>query len=179
MSLAVLFESYNSDIMRRFRSLGVNLTAGHELAEALAYHTSNKPLFGFAKRHREHDPAVQKELNIALAHHAAEDNEKGVQLCLWAGADAHAPAPSLRFPDYAEDDCNGDSFLGFSAVHEACQRGNARILERLGPDPLRDNFDELYSIAGSAAVVEVLARLSLPRSWNGYPPASLLVDAAL
>jgi hypothetical protein len=69
-------------MLERFRSLGVNLTAGHELAEALAYHTSNKPLFGFAKRHREHDPAVQTELNIALAHHAAEDSEKGVQLSL-------------------------------------------------------------------------------------------------
>jgi hypothetical protein len=61
------------------------------LAEALAYHTSNKPLFGFAKRHREYDPAIQKQLNIALLHHTEEGNEKGVQLCLWAGPIPIAP----------------------------------------------------------------------------------------
>jgi hypothetical protein len=59
-----------------------------QLAEALAYHTSNKPIFGFAKRHREHDPAIQNELNIALAHHAAEGNEKGIALCLCVGAES-------------------------------------------------------------------------------------------
>ncbi len=109
---------------------------------------------------------MQTELNIALAHHAAEGNEKGVQLCLWAGGDAHAPAPSLRFPEFADDDTDGDEsgrFLGFSAIHEACQKGDARILERLGPDPSRDDFDELYSTAGSGAVIEVLAHLTLPR----------------
>src|SRR5207249_4660549 len=45
-----------------------------------------------------------KELNIALVHHADEGNEKGVQHCLWAGADPHAPAPSLRFPDDSDED---------------------------------------------------------------------------
>jgi hypothetical protein len=52
---------------------------------------SNKPLFGFAKRHRETDPRMQVELNIALDHHAHEGNLKGVHLYLWAGADPHAP----------------------------------------------------------------------------------------
>jgi hypothetical protein len=98
VSLAGLFDSYNSGLIERFGTLGVDLTANHEMAAALAYHTSNKPLFGFAKRHREHDGKVQNELDIALVHHANEGNEKGVQLCLWAGADPHSPALSLRFP---------------------------------------------------------------------------------
>jgi hypothetical protein len=82
VSLADLFDTYNSGLIERFRTLGVDLTANHEMAAALAYHTSNKLLFGFAKRHREHDAKIQNELNIALVHHASEGNEKGVQLWL-------------------------------------------------------------------------------------------------
>ena len=167
VSLGDLFDSYNSELMERFRTLGIDLSANHELAKALSYHTSNKPLFGFAKRRREHDPGIQRELNIALVHHAGKGNEKGVHLCLWAGADAHAPAPSLRFPSSTdrEGDESDDSerFLGFTAIDEACSAGDARILERLGPDPCRDDFDELYRIAASGAVIELLARMAPPK----------------
>ncbi len=48
VSLGHLFDTYSTELFRRFRSLGVDLTANHEMAEALAHHTSNKPLFGFA-----------------------------------------------------------------------------------------------------------------------------------
>lgn len=96
VSLEDLFGTYRSDLMERFRDLGVDLTAHHELAYALAYHTRNKPLFGFAKRHLEHDPRMQIELNLALGHHAWKGNEKGVLLCLWAGADPHAACSQPR-----------------------------------------------------------------------------------
>ncbi len=167
VSVDELLETYNSELWERFRAMGVDLTAGHAMAEALAYHTSNKPLFGFAKRHREHDPAIQKELNIALVHHADEGNEKGVMLCLWAGANPHAPAPSLRYPaDVDEDDeCDeADRFLGWTAVEEACSRGDVRILERLKPDPARDDFDELFQRALNEYLVRFLARLGLPKN---------------
>ena len=166
VSVDELLETYNSELWERFRAMGVDLTAGHAMAEALAYHTSNKPLFGFAKRHREHDPAIQKELNIALVHHADEGNEKGVMLCLRAGANPHAPAPSLRYPtDVDEDDeCEeADRFHGWTAVEEACSRGETRILERLRPDPARDDFDELLQRASNEYVVRFLARLGLPK----------------
>src|SRR5262249_19841760 len=102
--LTHLFDTYRMELFERFLALGVDLTANHHLAQALADHPGNKPLFGFAKRHREQDAKLQKELNIALVHHASDGNEKGVQLCLWAGADPHAPAPSLRYPDGADED---------------------------------------------------------------------------
>jgi hypothetical protein len=165
VSLSDLFDSYNSELFQRFRALGVDLTANHELAESLAYHTSNKPLFGYARRHREDDPGMQTELNMSLAHHAGQGNEKGVMLCLWAGADPHAPAPSLRYPNLTDDDGGdeGDRFLGFSAIHEACLSGDGQILERLRPDPSRDDFDELYRAATSRAVIEALAHRALPK----------------
>lgn len=158
-----VFGTYRSDLFRRFRDMGVDLTADHALAEALAYHTSNKPLFGFAKREAETDPRVQRELTIALAHHASEGNAKGVALCLWAGADPHAPVPSLRFAfGHLEDDDDEDGFQGFTAVREACSYGDGKILERLGPDPALDDFDDLYLAASSPEVIRLLAQRALP-----------------
>ncbi len=166
VDLGTLFETYKSHLFQRFQDLGVDLTKGHALAQALAYHTSNRPLFGFAKRHRASNPKMQTELNIALVHHVGEANEKGVQLCLWAGADPHAPALSLRFwresahedEEGTEDDC------GVSAVYEACLQGNDEILKRLRPDPSLDDFDQLYRAARSRAVIDLLAQKALPTS---------------
>ena len=93
--LETLCDTYDSKLYERFRLLGVDLTTEHVLAYALGYHTSNKPLFGFAKRLRQSDPRVQRQLDIALAHHAANGNEKGALRCLWAGANAHVPVPYL------------------------------------------------------------------------------------
>ncbi|MBP9826545.1 MAG: hypothetical protein KBF21_20120, partial [Thermoanaerobaculia bacterium] len=46
VDLDILFETYDSQLFERFRELGVDLTAGHAMAYALGYHTSNKPLLG-------------------------------------------------------------------------------------------------------------------------------------
>jgi ankyrin repeat protein len=165
--LSDLLETSDSKLFERFQELGVDLTAGHELAEALGYHTSNKPLFGYARRHRQ-DPKIQKDLDIALAHHAAEGNARGVALCLWAGANPHAPVPSLRYPNLTSDEDDPDDgeepFLGWSAIHEACGAGHVQILERLGLDPFLDDIEALYHSAHSAEVVEVLARFALPKN---------------
>ena len=106
---------------------------------------------------------MQAELNIALAYHVGEENEKGVQLCLWAGADSHVPALSLRFwRQSADQDDNDEDAFGLSAVYEACVRGNVEILKRLGPDPTRDNFDELYEAASNRSVIDLLAEKAPP-----------------
>jgi hypothetical protein len=166
VDLGTLFDTYKTDLFERFQNLGIDLTEGHALAEALAYHTSNRPLFGFAKRHRATNPRMQTELNIALGHHAAEGNEKGVQLCLWAGADPHAPGLCLRFWRRSAGDDeneNNDGEYLVSAIHEACSRGHAEILKRLRPDPARDDFQDLYETATSRSVVDVLAEKALPK----------------
>lgn len=166
VDLEDLFGTYRSELFERFRSLGVDLTAGHALAYTLTEHTSNKPLFGFAKRHRAEDTKIQTELNIALLYHAEKGHEKGVQLCLWAGAEPHAPAPSLRwgFLEEEEDGEDGEEGLeGSSAVEAACRYGNAQIVERLGPDPSLDDFDKLYRAASTTSVLDLLAHQARPR----------------
>jgi hypothetical protein len=163
VDLSTLFDTYKTDLFERFDDLGIDLTKGHALAEALGYHTSNRPLFGFAKRHRENNPRVQTELNIALSHHVSEENEKGVQLCLWAGADPHVPTLSLRFwRRSGNKDDENETDYGVSAVYEACLRGNVEILKRLRPDPTRDDFDELYRVATNRSVIDLLAQKKLP-----------------
>lgn len=165
VELSTLFDTYKTELFERFQNLGIDLTKGHALASALAYHTSNRPLFGFAKRHRVTNPKMHTELNIALGHHVCEQSEKGVQLCLWAGADPHAPALSLRFwrGSSDEDDESDEPDYGVSAVYQACLNGNADILKRLRPDAARDDFEELYQVATSRCVVDILARQTLPK----------------
>ena len=79
VDLEVLFSTYNSKLFERFRFLGIDLTAGHELVAALGNHTSNKALFGITKRLWEEEPEIQYELNISLAHHAL--NERSLDSC--------------------------------------------------------------------------------------------------
>lgn len=71
------------------------------------------------------------------------------------------PAPNLEYMPYEDMDDEIDD--GDSAVYGACCKGHVRILKRLGPDPSRDDFDELYRRAPTAAVIELLAPSALPR----------------
>lgn len=160
-----LFDTYSTGLFQRFYEVGVDLTEVHAMAEALGFHTSNNPLYGFAKRHHENDPKIQRELNMALVHHAAEGNERGALLCLWAGADPHARVPSLQFwdEDEEEDEDVDIVYPGYwSAVYGACYSGHITLLEKFCPDPALDEFERLYQLATNPAVVELLAPMALP-----------------
>jgi len=158
VDLTTLFDTYRSELFGRFQSFGVDLTEGHELAQALAYHTSNKPLYGFVKRHRHQNPAMQKELDMALDYHVHQDKEKGIMLCLWAGADPHARVRDL---EYGSDD-DPDEELG-TAVDTAVHKGNVAALRRFKPDSAKLDFDRLYKHARSRETVEFLAEIQPPR----------------
>lgn len=158
VDLDALCATYESQLYERFLRLGVDFSSGHALAHALGHHTSNKPLFGFAKRHRLQDPKIQGELDIALGHHAWEGNEKGVMLCLWAGADPHVAVPVLRW-GLADEEDEEDRY---SPVFAACSGGHVSILERLKPDPSLDDYEELYRYACNEKTVQLLARSKPP-----------------
>jgi hypothetical protein len=154
VSPSTVFETYNSALFERFYVAGVDFLKGHALGDALAHHTSNKPLFGFAKRHLPTEPRFQVELNIALREHAYEGNVKGVLLSLWAGADPHAPTLDLDYPE--------DEDLSDTAIEAAVMRGQADLLPVLKPDPARDKFDDLYRWAHDRRTVEALAKIVPP-----------------
>lgn len=158
VSVEALCDTYDSELYERFKGLGIDFTSGHGLAYSLAYHPSNKPLFGFAKRHRPGEPKIQVELDIALAYHAGEGNEKGVMLCLWAGANPHTKVPDIQWGSGNEDEEEWSS-----AVYTACSNGHAAVLDRFGPDPTLDDYEELYRCASNGETVEILTRSKLPK----------------
>lgn len=128
---------------------------------------------------RTDDASIQRELNIALRHHAGEGNEKGVMLCLWAGADPHASAPSLRYDVRAigDDDEEEDDSSGVSAVWQACCSGQHEVLRRLVPDPQLDDFDSLYYVASNSATMRILMDIAPPRR-SGAVICSLINDVS-
>jgi len=159
VDIYTVLETYNADLYKQFYSAGYDLTAGHELGMYLGSSTSNRPLLGFAKRHRLEDPKLQLELNIALCCHVRTENEKGVKLCLWAGADPHAPAPD---PEFSLDE--DDITEGWSAIEEAASTGGLNILKLLKPNPRRDNFDNLYRYTRDASIITYLLPLKIPQN---------------
>lgn len=66
VDLTDLFDTYNSKLFERFRALGVDLTVGHELAEALGYHTSNKATL----RIREAAPEARSQVPEGAGYRA-------------------------------------------------------------------------------------------------------------
>lgn len=160
-----VLETYHVELYERFRAAGYDLTQRHEMGSILGHGTSNRPLLGFVKRHRTEDPKIQRELNIALCYHARNGNEKGINLCLWAGADPHAPAPDPQWGDSSDTDTEeGDErFLGWTAIEEAAREGHLTILKRLCPDPQRDNFDDLYQYTKHGFIVTFLATIQSPK----------------
>jgi hypothetical protein len=169
-----VLETYNNALYERFWAAGYDLTERHEMGSILGHSTSNRPLLGFLKRHRAEDPKLQMELNIALGCHARAGNDRGVALCLWAGANPHSPAPNLELgiAEEPDDDDGDDHFIGWSAIGEAARAGHLTILKRLGPDPAPDDFDELYRLAKYEFIVGFLATIELPKdltsilSWH-------------
>lgn len=170
-----VLETYNVELYDRLWMAGYDLTADHVMASVLGYGTSNRPLLGFVKRHRTEDPRLQQELNIALGCHVRRRNERGIALCLWAGADPHAPAPSLeihRSDDPDPDDA--DRFIGFSAIEEAAIAGDVEVLKRLGADPARDDWDDLYRHARYSSTVAYLAKVRPPKDLTSIISSQVL-----
>jgi hypothetical protein len=169
-----VLNTYNVQLYERFRAAGYDLTERHEMGSILGHGTRNWPLLGFVKRHRTEDPRLQTEINIALGYHVREGNERGVNLCLWAGADPHAPAPnpSSSYSDDEGSENEEDRFVGWSAIEEAARHGQLSILKRLGPDPARDDFDALFQYAKSESVMAYLKTIKAPKdltsilSWH-------------
>ena len=155
-----ILETYSSELYERYLAAGYDFTRGHAIAAMLGYGTSNRPLYGFAKRHRSEDPKIQRELNMALCEHVREGNERGIALCLWAGADPHAEAPSLRYMRSGDD----EESIGWSAIEEAVSADNLELLKRLGPDPAKDDFDDLYRSSRDSSIIQFLASISPPKN---------------
>ncbi|MDP1948249.1 MAG: hypothetical protein Q8L77_12205 [Nitrospirota bacterium] len=171
-----VLNTYNVELYERFRAAGYDLTQRHEMASILGHGTSNRPLLGFMKRHRAEDPKIQYELDMALGEHAKAGNEKGVNLCLWAGADARAFTQNSDsgLSEDVEAENGEERFTGWSAIEQATNEGHLTILKRLSPDPARDDFDNLYQYAKNESVIAFLATIQPPKDLTSILSTHLL-----
>jgi hypothetical protein len=174
---AMVLGTYSGRLIEHFYSLGIDYSFRNALAEALGYHTSNKPAFGFAKKHCVSDPAIRRQLDTALAQQAYRGSMKGAVLCLWAGADPYADVSILDHIGYGSDDegeeeeqdvREQDDTAGAqgTAFVAACLKGHVEVLKRLGPDPERINYDRLYRSTETADIIDYLAEKRLPTNMT-------------
>lgn len=67
-------------------------------------------------------------------------------------------------PQPEEEDEDEDEFL--SAIEEAVSSGKGKYLARLGPDPSREDFDDLWAKVQDPEAVDVLGAIRLPADWT-------------
>jgi hypothetical protein len=153
----------DSDLLERFWSAGLDLTADDQLAAYLASPTS-KPVCGWARRHRA-DPRVARALALALVQVIWKGKERATHLLVWAGADPHQRVPLLEWKrsssvdDEDEDDTD-------TAVEMAVSQGHGKLLRVLRPDPAVDDFARLYANVRDPDTVDFLMRLRPPEDWS-------------
>jgi hypothetical protein len=157
-----ILTTYDSDLYERFWQFGVHFTRDHALAHALAEHSSNRPGYGWARRHND-DPRVARDLAMALGEAVTEDRERAVALLMWAGANSHMPVPSLLWYRPSDED---DPETHTSPMMWAVMWGKGRFLPMLKPDPSLDDFEELWSHACDTDAIDHLAKIQPPRDWS-------------
>lgn len=168
-----IVSSYDVDLIERFWRLGVDLGAGGALAGALGFSSSNKPLYGFCKRHAHEDPALQTELNRGLRHAIENDYPRAIALCMWAGADpwARIPEPEDDVEDGEDDDDKWSPYD--AAVGRAVNSGAAKHLGVLKVKAGHPRFQSLYDLVYDSCTFDALAEIAPPTD------ATMLVCRAL
>lgn len=154
-----ILDTYDRATLERFWTLGIDLTEHDAMADALGRSTSNRPLYGFAKNYRERDPRIQRALDVGLGVAVAEQSDKAVSLCLWAGG-----APRSRVGDV--DDSPEEDAWGMTAIERAVSHGFTQYLKKLGFDAEHDELESLYDHVHDASTLGTLVALKPPNKWQ-------------
>jgi hypothetical protein len=157
-----VLETNDCDLIERFWSAGIDLTAEDQLAWYLSSPTS-KPICGWAKRHRE-DPRVARALALALVEVIWNRKERATHLLVWAGADPHQPVPILEWK--SRGSLEDDEEDTYTAVETAVERGQGKLLKVLRPDPEVDDFAKLFANVCDPETVDFLMRIKPPGDWS-------------
>ena len=157
----IILDTYDADLYEKFWTLGVDFTREHELARTLSDHSSNRPAYGWARRHAD-DARIARELAIALVHAVAENRERAVALLMWAGADPHRRAPDFRWLRADDEDDSAES----SAIATAVLYGHGHLLPTLKPNAERDDFEQLWSWICDEFSIDYLAKIRKPSDWS-------------
>jgi hypothetical protein len=154
-----VLSTYDSDLYERCWRLGVDFTRDHALARTLADHSSNRPAYGWARRHKD-DERIARELAIALHLAIVENRERAVALLVWAGADPHRRAPDIRWSYEEEEDEQS------TAIRLAVLYGRGQLLPTLKPNAAQDDFEKLWSHVCDLDSIDYLAKIQTPKDFS-------------
>lgn len=157
--LYAVLDTYDADLYERCWQSGMDFTREHALARMLAEHSSNRPAYGWARRHKDEE-RIARELAIALHLAIAENRERAVALLMWAGADAHRKAPDIRWSYEEQEDEQS------TAVTLAVMYGRGQMLPMLKPEAGQDDFEELWEHVCDPNSIDYLAKLSKPAEFS-------------
>jgi hypothetical protein len=159
-----VFGTYRVDLMDRFWDAGLDFVKDHALAWYLSEHSSNRPLYGWAKRHAG-DPRIARDLDLALLRAVNEKREKAVHLLLWTGANPRARVPMLDWMSRTRD-ANEEEEDTYSPIEHAAGLEHPAFLPLLKPDPRRDDFAALYAAIDHVEVLKHLHGIRPPDDWS-------------
>lgn len=154
-----VLDTYQREVFERFWAAGVDLTAGDAMARAFVSSTRNRPLYGFAKTHRNSDGRIQRALDIGLGVAVKERSDKAISLCMWAGAD-----PRHRVSEIGggpEDDQDG-----MTAFEQAVADDNPEYLSKLRFDAASDDLEGLYQYVYGLNSLRALVAIRPPADWT-------------
>lgn len=147
-----VLSTYDRRLMDCFITAGADPCAGNAVAKALE--SKARPLLGFVKTYKERFPGMQRQIDIALHNFIDTEDEKGVCLMLWLGAN-----PYVKVPRTAWDD-EEDEGLMWLPLETAMIRGNEGILLHLLKVPIPPyRVREVFHSASFRTHPEVIRRL--------------------
>jgi hypothetical protein len=155
-----VLSTYDSDLYERCWRLGMDFTREHALAHTLSDHSSNRPAYGWARRHKD-DERIARELAIALHLAIVENRERAVALLVWACADPHRRAPDIRW-SYEEDEDEQSTAINLAVLY-----GRGQLLPTLKPNVSQDDFERLWADVCDPESIDYLAKIQRPQDFSG------------
>ena len=141
--------TFDRRLMDCFIAAGVDPCADNAVAKAFG--PKARPLLGFVKTYKERFPGLQRQIDIALHSFVDEEDEKGVCLLLWLGANPYEDVPVNAW--------DGDDEFFWCALETAMSRGNEDILLHLLKVPLPPSkVKDLFRSISYRAHPEVVRR---------------------
>jgi len=146
-----VLDSYDRDMFELFWEAGVDYTQDGLLATYLAFTGSNRPLYGWVRRHRD-EPRIASAMIQALLKAFLEDHDRAACMLLWAGADPHRLCAPEDFGLDEEDENEPRT-----ALEQAVCYGKGKYLKKIMHlDPTRDDLERISRFVCDGEAVDAL-----------------------
>ena len=161
VDLDILLETYDSQLFERFRDSGSISPQGHAMAYALGYHTSNKPLLGFARRHRLDEPRIQTGARHRARSPRGRGPREGRDALPLGRREPSRPGSATWLHGIRRRGAGGRRPA--QRIQAAVQRWARRRSSNARAEPSRDDYEELYLLGRQRESDRGSARSALPK----------------